>query len=168
MHPAVALAILVLTVAATEAIAWAVHRWLMHGIGWIWHRSHHQPDGSRWERNDAYSVLATVAVVALFVASGGPSSVAWWVAMGATVYGALYAIVHDGLAHRRWPAGRAPRRGWIARLVHAHRLHHAVRERDGAVSFGFLWAPPPERLARALRDSGAARRADAARTDARR
>ncbi|HYF58738.1 MAG TPA: sterol desaturase family protein [Burkholderiaceae bacterium] len=158
MRPLVAIAIVGATLVATEALAWAVHRYVMHGIGWRWHRSHHQPGPGRLEANDAYSVIAAVAVVALFTASGGPASPWWWVALGATLYGALYAIVHDGWAHRRWPAGTGPRRGWIARLVRAHRLHHAVSERDGAVSFGFLWAPSPERLARALRTSGAARR----------
>jgi beta-carotene 3-hydroxylase len=34
----------------------------------------------------------------------------------------------------------------MKRIVQAHRLHHAVEEREGAVSFGFLWAPPAERL----------------------
>jgi len=30
-------------------------------------------------------------------------------------------------------------------------MHHAVRERDGAVSFGFLMAPRPETLAKKLK-----------------
>jgi hypothetical protein len=159
IDPWAALAIVGATLAATEALAWAVHRWVMHGPGWRWHRSHHEPEpGRRLETNDAYSVIASVAVTALFVVSGGPSSPWWWVGFGATLYGLLYAVVHDGWAHGRWPAGRPPRVRWIERLVQAHRLHHAVRGRDGAVAFGFLWAPAPERLARALRASGAARR----------
>jgi beta-carotene 3-hydroxylase len=34
----------------------------------------------------------------------------------------------------------------MKRIVQAHRLHHAVETKDGTVSFGFLWAPPPEAL----------------------
>ena len=160
MHPLAAIAIVVATLVAMEALAWAVHRWVMHGVGWCWHRSHHEPEPGRvLELNDLYSVIASVAVTAAFVASGGPASPWWWAALGATLYGAAYAVVHDGWAHSRWPAGRAPRVRWIGRLVQAHRLHHAVRGRDGAVAFGFLWPPSPGRLARSLRTSGAARRA---------
>ena len=31
---------------------------------------------------------------------------------------------------------------YLRRLVEAHHLHHAVRGREGCVSFGFLYAPP--------------------------
>jgi len=34
----------------------------------------------------------------------------------------------------------------MKRIVQAHRLHHAVETKEGAVSFGFLWAPPAEAL----------------------
>jgi beta-carotene 3-hydroxylase len=67
------------------------------------------------------------------------------------LYGLLYVLVHDGLVHRRIPFVKAPRRGYLKRLVQAHRMHHAVREREGAVSFGFLWAPRLERLRDELR-----------------
>jgi beta-carotene 3-hydroxylase len=35
-------------------------------------------------------------------------------------------------------------------LHQAHRLHHAVKSREGGVSFGFLFAPDPVRLKRRL------------------
>ena len=109
MDPWLALAIVAATLVATEALAWAVHRWVMHGIGWRWHRSHHEPEpGCVLETNDAYSAIASVAVTALFVASGGPSSPWWWVGLGATLYGVLYAVVHDGWAHGRWRACESP------------------------------------------------------------
>ena len=46
-------------------------------------------------------------------------------------YGILYALIHDGLVHRRFASVRSPRGGYLKRLVQAHRLHHAVRGRDG-------------------------------------
>jgi beta-carotene 3-hydroxylase len=153
MGPLAAAGIVLATVAATELAAAAIHRHVMHGFGWDWHRSHHAPRTGRWERNDLYALAFAAIDVGLFVASGGPSEPTWWVAVGIAAYGVLYAYVHDGLVHRRFPAGRAPARGWGARLVRAHRLHHATRARDGAVSFGFLWAPRPEVLARRLREA---------------
>ena len=67
-------------------------------------------------------------------------------APGWSIYGLLYTLLHDGLVHRRLPVGLVPRRGYLKRLVQAHRLHHAVKEREGAVSFGFLYAPPVGKL----------------------
>ena len=75
----------------------------------------------------------------------------YWVGIGMSVYGVLYFFVHDGLVHQRWPFRYVPRNGYLKRLVQAHRLHHAVDGRDGAVSFGFLYAPPVRRLKEQLR-----------------
>lgn len=150
-----ALAVVAVTVVLMEGFASTVHRWLMHGPGWRWHRSHHRRDTMSdhrgWQANDVYSMLAVATAVAVFALSGGPRSLVWWMGVGMTVYGALYLLVHDGLTHRRFPLRCNVRRGYLARLVHAHRLHHAVRARDGAVSFGFLWAPKPATLACRLR-----------------
>jgi beta-carotene 3-hydroxylase len=67
-----------------------------------------------------------------------------------TAYGALYFVAHDGLVHQRWPFKYVPRRGYFKRLYQAHRMHHAVAGKDGAVSFGFLYAPPVTALKRRL------------------
>jgi beta-carotene 3-hydroxylase len=143
---------------AMEGVAWWTHRYIMHGpLGWGWHRDHHEPHDKRFETNDLYGVVGSVVGVSLFV-------VAWrtglWpvyaVALGVTLYGAVYAFVHDGLVHQRWPFRWVPRSGYARRLVQAHRLHHAVRTREGAVSFGFVLAPDPRRLNAVLK----ARRAE--------
>ena len=149
-HWPIAMAIVVLTVAAMELVAALVHRFIMHGPGWAWHRSHHEPGPGWLERNDLYTVLFAGISIGVFVA-GARWPALWWVGVGMVVYGLLYAFVHDGLVHRRFPFVRAPRNGYAKRLVQAHRLHHAVRERQGAVSFGFLYAPPLQRLRAQLR-----------------
>ena len=53
--------------------------------------------------------------------------------------------------------GIVPRSRYFKRIVQAHKLHHAVESRDGAVSYGFLYAPPVDALKKALRSSGEAR-----------
>jgi hypothetical protein len=40
--------IFLVTIVAMEAVAWAVHRYVMHGVGWGWHRSHHEPREGGW------------------------------------------------------------------------------------------------------------------------
>ncbi|MFF7709915.1 sterol desaturase family protein [Pseudomonas sp. NPDC007930] len=145
--------IVLLTIAAMEGVAWLAHRYLMHGAGWGWHRSHHEPRQGWFEKNDLYAVVfAALAIVLIAWGNAG----AWplqWVGAGMTAYGALYFIVHDGLVHQRWPFRHVPRRGYLKRLYQAHRLHHAVKGREGCVSFGFLYAPPLAVLKARLRQA---------------
>ena len=143
------LALVAATVLLMEGVAWATHRYVMHGWGWGWHRSHHEPRRGAFEKNDLYAVAFALGVVGLFFA-GLRWTPLWWVALGITAYGAIYAIVHDVMVHQRFGTRWVPRRGYARRLLQAHRLHHAVRGRDGGVSFGFLLAPDPARLKRAL------------------
>ena len=133
-----------------ECFAWATHKYVMHGWGWGWHRSHHRPRTGAFEMNDLYALCFAVAVVGLFVA-GLWIEVLWWAALGITLYGAIYVFVHDMLVHQRFGLRWVPRRGYFKRLQQAHRLHHAVKQRKGAVSFGFLFARSPVRLKAELR-----------------
>ncbi|WP_130835856.1 sterol desaturase family protein [[Erwinia] mediterraneensis] len=143
--------ILLATVACMEIVAALSHKYIMHGWGWGWHHSHHKPHKGGFELNDLYAVLfagLAILLVALGTAGYWPLQ---WIGGGMTAYGALYFIVHDGLVHQRWPFRYIPRRGYLKRLYMAHRLHHAVRGREGCVSFGFLYAPPLPKLQAALR-----------------
>ncbi len=135
-----------------EAVAWASHRWLMHGPLWFLHRSHHEPRRGAFEFNDLFAVFFALPAIAMFWI-GARNGWSWmvWAAAGVTAYGALYALVHDGLVHQRWRFRIAPRHGYLRGLVQAHRLHHAVRERRGAVSFGFLAPQDVRRLAQQLK-----------------
>lgn len=127
------------------------HKHVMHGIGWKWHQSHHQT-GKRagWEKNDLYAVVFSVATVLLFVLGDAHAPV-WWIALGITLYGLIYAILHDVIVHRRLPLKWQPKNGYIKHLVTAHHLHHAVKTREGGVSFGFLYAQPLDAIRREVR-----------------
>ncbi len=145
-------AIVIGTVAGMEAVAFAVHKHVMHGWGWGWHQSHHAPRSGLLEKNDLYALAFAGLSLLCFILLPMLWAPLWWVGIGTIVYGLLYTLLHDGLVHRRLPFLRSPKRGYLKRLVQAHRLHHAVRERRGAVSFGFLYAPPVQRLRRELRE----------------
>ena len=133
-----------------EGVAWATHRFLMHGPLWIIHRTHHEPRSGYFELNDlfaAYFALPSMALI-FWGVHGWPPGL--WLGLGMTGYGLIYALFHDGLVHGRF---RSPLPLRLMRsLVQAHRLHHAVRTCEGAVSFGFLWAPPIRRLKLQLRE----------------
>lgn len=148
--------IVIATVVAMEGVAQLVHRHIMHGpLGWGWHRSHHEEGEGLFEINDLYAVVFTVlsgALITFGIAGVWPLR---QIGLGLMVYGVLYFVVHDGLVHHRWPFRYVPRRGYLKRLVQAHRLHHAVEGREGCVSFGFLYAPPVRELKAKLKDGGA-------------
>ncbi|MBV4366838.1 sterol desaturase family protein [Erwinia phyllosphaerae] len=151
------------TIAAMELIAALSHKYIMHGWGWGWHLSHHEPRKGWFEVNDLYAVVfAVLSVVLIYLGSIGYWPLQW-IGAGMTAYGLLYFMVHDGLVHQRWPFRYVPRKGYLKRLYMAHRLHHAVRGREGCVSFGFLYAPPVAKLQATLRQRhGRRKRADAA------
>ena len=152
VSPLTAISTVVVTVVAMEAIATAIHRYVMHGWGWGWHRSHHEPSEGLFERNDLYAFVFGLISLGLFV-TGGRWPILWWIGFGTLLYGLLYFLVHDGLVHRRVPMPRTKLGGYLKRLVQAHRLHHSVHGREGAVSFGFLYAPPVQSLVARLRSS---------------
>lgn len=185
-----ALFLVLITMIVMEFAVTQFHRYIMHGVGWRWHQSHHaQPKKTEkistegrnsavvynrheigrdsyfqhqavcrksnhqkphLEKNDLYAVIFSVATLCVFIVSA-PQSALWWIAIGITLYGLLYALVHDVIVHRRLPVKWQPRNAYIKRLIKAHHLHHAVQGRDNSVSFGFLYAPPLEKLHARLR-----------------
>jgi beta-carotene 3-hydroxylase len=152
-----AFALVLATVAAMELVAWASHKYVMHGFGWAWHRDHHEPHGKALEKNDRYALIGAAISMAMF-ALGSPLVMgkgAWepgtWIGLGVLIYGVIYTLVHDGLVHQRYFRW-VPRRGYARRLVQAHKLHHATIGREGGVSFGFVIARDPAALKRELRE----------------
>jgi beta-carotene 3-hydroxylase len=136
---------------AMEGVAFGLHRYVMHGFMWSWHKSHHEPRLGWFELNDLFAIVFAAIAIALFWAGAQPGwRPLWWAAAGVTTYGVLYALVHDGLVHRRFPLPIRTDRGYLRRLVQAHHLHHLIHTKEGAVSFGFLFPQNPERLARSL------------------
>ena len=125
-----------------EAVAYFTHRYVMHGFLWILHRSHHQPRTGFFELNDWFAVFfATPSIVLIYFGTNGHPW-ALWTGLGVAAYGAVYFGFHDIIVHRRIPHEWHPKGRYMKRIIHAHRLHHATTEKEGAVSFGFAWARP--------------------------
>jgi len=150
MNTLISIALATIAFVTMEVVAWATHRWIMHGSMWTWHESHHRPRTGPFERNDRFVVIFSLIAVALFAVG---QFVPWLTALacGVTAYGFAYFMMHDVLVHHRLPFPFRPQEGYLGRLVTAHHLHHAVHTKDGAVSFGFLYAPPLPKLRAQLR-----------------
>jgi beta-carotene 3-hydroxylase len=163
-----ALAIVLATVLTMEGVAWASHKYIMHGFGWAWHRDHHEPHDKVLEKNDLFGLVGAALSIAMF-ALGSEwvlGARAWWpatwIGLGILTYGIIYTLVHDGLVHQRYFRW-VPRSGYAKRIVQAHKLHHATVGKEGGVSFGFVLARDPARLKAELkrqRETGEARLRD--------
>lgn len=141
MELGAALAVTVVSFVLMEPITAATHRWVMHGVGSVLHRSHHRrvrPGESpqRWEANDAFPVVFAAIVMFGFALGFNVAGfeVLVPVGVGVTLYGVAYAVVHDVYIHRRlgWFGDR--RVPGLERLAAAHRVHH---DRNGA-PYGML------------------------------
>ncbi|MGH8918692.1 MAG: beta-carotene hydroxylase [Acidimicrobiales bacterium] len=137
-----------------EPVTYAAHRWVMHGMGWALHRSHHRlrrPTG-RWvqqfEANDWFPVMFAGFTIAAMGAgtAAHPAHFLVPLGVGVTAYGAAYAAVHDLYIHGRFV--RIPVLRPLEYLRHAHTLHH----RFGGEPYGMLCPVVPSELrARAAR-----------------
>jgi beta-carotene 3-hydroxylase len=147
-----------------EVMAWATHKYLMHGPLWFLHESHHRPRESWFELNDLFGVVFSIVTIGLILVGALAYPPLLWAGLGMAGYGLVYFLFHDVLVHHRVEHDFVPRHGYLRRIYQAHRLHHATHGRDGAVSFGFLYAPPPETLAATLKSRSAAEEAREGRT----
>lgn len=124
-----------------EAVAWATHKWIMHGLLWSLHEDHHRPHKGPFEKNDLFALFFAGISIAFIL--GGALNNLWpllWFGIGTTVYGLLYTIFHDIIFHKRVKI-KVPRWPYLRRIINAHRVHHSGRDdQRRATSFGFLWA----------------------------
>ena len=112
---------------AMEGVSYATHRWVMHGFAMGWHRSHHAPKESFFEKNDRFPVVFASVGITLFALGAGGANALWWVAIGVTLYGAVYSFIHEVYIHHRLPI-RLPRVAYLEWLREAHRAHHLSGE----------------------------------------
>jgi len=127
---------------AMEGVAYLTHKYLMHGPLWFLHRSHHVPHRGFFEWNDLFGVLFAVPSILLIDAGVRDGSWMLPVGLGMTGYGVIYFLFHDIVVHRRVTLRRIPQWAYLRRIIMAHLVHHKTHSRQGAQSFGFLYAPP--------------------------
>lgn len=126
-----------------EFVAWFTHKYIMHGVLWTWHRSHHTVHNHSLERNDLFALVFSIPSIWIFyyfsMVSYNPYMLA--VGLGILFYGIFYLVFHDIIVHQRikWRPGKRSR--YLQRMIHAHYIHHSKHSKDGCEAFGFLYAP---------------------------
>ena len=134
--------VVLLAFVSMEAVSYLAHRYVMHGPGMGWHRSHHRRTAGRFEKNDLFPVVfAAVTILAMTAGTTLPSlRTLYTVGVGVTLYGAAYGFVHDVYIHGR--LGRLPQIGPFEWLKESHRIHHLF----GGEPYGMLLPIVPGRL----------------------
>ena len=124
-----------------EIFSWFIHKYIMHGLLWKIHRTHHSKTHGFFELNDVFSLFfGSVAIILIILGFGG-LDYRFWLGCGITFYGLSYFVLHDIFIHRRLKVLKKPSGRYLEAISKAHRDHHKSRGRDGSVSFGLLIVP---------------------------
>lgn len=130
------------TVLCMEFVAWAAHKYLMHGWLWIWHEDHHKPQLKQgfFEKNDLFFlVFAIPSMFCYMFGSFYPElRVLLFIGIGISIYGLIYFLIHDVYIHQRFKWFRQLDTKYSRAILRAHGAHHAIQEKEDGVSFGLL------------------------------
>ncbi|HMA92709.1 MAG TPA: hypothetical protein VKP30_08485 [Polyangiaceae bacterium] len=132
--------VVVATFCAMEWVAWASHKYLMHGALWVLHRDHHRGPRGRLQRNDAFFVLYAIpSWLCIMLGMMRGSGVSVSIGVGIALYGAAYFIVHEVFIHRRLKFWRSTKNVYWVAVRKAHLQHHRHLGREDGECFGMLW-----------------------------
>ena len=134
--------ITIATVLTMEFVAWATHKYVMHGFLWNWHEDHHKPhfkEGKFFEKNDLFFlVFAIPGMASIFTGTFTEFKWLFYVGLGITIYGAIYFLIHDVYIHQRFSWFRQLDSKYSRAILRAHGAHHAKQTKHGCESFGLL------------------------------
>jgi len=124
-----------------EFVAWFLHKYVMHGFGWLLHEDHHRYTKSRFEKNDVFGLIFS-ALSFIFILTGWLDGydIKFFIGIGIMSYGIAYFLVHDVFFHRRVKLKYKPKSRYMKRVLHAHTIHHQKSTAHKGVCFGFIIA----------------------------
>ncbi len=131
-----------ITFVAMEVVAWAMHKYVLHGFMWFLHKSHHTRHDHAFELNDLFFAYYGTLAMLFFVFGSDPIDYRFWIGAGITLYGVAYFLIHDVFIHRRIKFFGKSSNVYLKALNMAHKIHHKVEAKDGSESFGMLWVSP--------------------------
>ena len=127
-----------------EGVAWAMHKYIMHGVFWNLHEDHHVTDkhDSFFELNDSFFVFFAVISITSFVLwTFFGWTIALGVGIGVLIYGIIYFVIHDLFIHQRIKIWRNTKNPYLLAIRRAHKIHHKHLGKEDGECFGMLWVP---------------------------
>ncbi len=137
------LLIMVLAFLLMEGVAWSAHRYVMHGLLWVFHKDHHKKESKGFfEHNDFFFLIFAIpGIVCLYFGVLNNFNVVFWIGLGITLYGFAYFFVHDIFIHQRFRLFRNTNNPYLKAIRRAHKAHHKNIGKNEGQCFGMLWVP---------------------------
>jgi beta-carotene 3-hydroxylase len=131
--------IMLVTFIFMEWVAWATHKYVMHGFLWYLHKDHHQKEPGFFEKNDAFFLIFAVPSM-LCILFGTLTPIYWLQAIGFGIaaYGFAYFVVHDVIIHQRFKLFTRSNNVYVRTIRWAHKMHHKHLQKEEGESFGML------------------------------
>jgi beta-carotene 3-hydroxylase len=123
---------------AMEFVAWSNHKYIMHGIGWFLHKSHHEHRHGIFEWNDVYFVVYAAMSMVFCYLGWEHLDYRFWIGAGIAAYGMTYFVLHDIFIHNRIKLFRKTRWRYFEAMKRAHKMHHKHIQKEHGEEFGML------------------------------
>ncbi|MBL6875122.1 MAG: sterol desaturase family protein [Flavobacteriales bacterium] len=131
--------IIIITFFAMELVAWATHKYLMHGLLWKLHKDHHVVDkNKKFQKNDFFFLIFAIPSMILIYIGYEYDNISLFFGLGIALYGLGYFIVHEIIIHQRLRFFKKSNNSYIKSIRMAHKVHHKTLGKHGASSFGML------------------------------
>jgi len=125
-----------------EFMAWATHRFLMHGTMWFFHSDHHVPKLGFFERNDVFFLIYAIpSWLCIMLGMMAGYTIPVWIGFGIAAYGFAYFMIHDVYIHRRFNWLRDIDHPYFMAIRKAHKVHHKHMGKEQGECFGMLIVP---------------------------
>ena len=125
-----------------EFMAWATHKFLMHGWMWFFHLDHHQVKPGFFERNDVFFLIYAIpSWLCIMLGMMNDLYVPVWIGYGIAAYGFAYFLIHDVYIHRRFKWLRDIDTPYFLAIRKAHKVHHKYQGKEDGECFGMLLVP---------------------------
>jgi beta-carotene 3-hydroxylase len=134
--------VLLFSFVGMEFMAWATHKFVMHGFMWKFHSDHHKDEPGFFERNDVFFLIYAIpSWLCIMVGMMVDNYLAVWIGYGIATYGFAYFMLHDVYIHRRLKLLRDIDHPYFMAIRKAHKVHHKHLGKGHGECFGMLIVP---------------------------
>ena len=131
--------LIIFTFLFMEFIAWATHKYVMHGFLWYLHKDHHVVNkDNKFQKNDYFFLIFAIPSIILIFIGYEYDNLCLFIGLGIALYGFGYFIVHEIIIHQRLPFLKRSNNAYVRSIRMAHKIHHKNLGKYGGTSFGML------------------------------
>lgn len=131
--------LIIITFFFMEFVAWATHKYVMHGFLWYLHKDHHVVNkDNKFQKNDFFFLIFAIPSMILIFIGYEYDNLSLFIGLGIALYGFGYFIVHEIIIHQRLPFLKRSNNAYVRSIRMAHKIHHKNLGKYGGTSFGML------------------------------